>query len=228
MMGATQTVSLEDEAGICAYYNVGSDINLTKARGAYTSIDMETDAYIIGIVAEGCFEEIYPRVYTRKDGWIMAYQPRGYSEGGIFQHGSAPGCDAACTTLWYSIRNHICPCAGFGYIPDDPEDLVYYNFQQPDAEEMLVVSECIYIGTNIIFNYTIQSGVTIYSGSHSLESLRFAELYVDDDRIDVVSSSHPIAYGYLNSTHLKKDVPHNVKLNSTTWCRESVILFYKI
>ena len=55
-----QTCSLEDEAGISAYWNVGSEINLNKAREAYKSIDTETDEYIIGIVQTGWLEELYP------------------------------------------------------------------------------------------------------------------------------------------------------------------------
>jgi hypothetical protein len=66
-MGAmdTQTCSLEDEAGISAYIHVGYEIDLSKARDAYMSIDTETDEYIIGIVPRGYLEELYPRVYTR-------------------------------------------------------------------------------------------------------------------------------------------------------------------
>ena len=179
-----QTCSLEDEAGISAYIHVGSEIILSNARNAYMSIDTETDEYIIGIVQSAeihSLEERYPRVYTRKDGWILAYIPRGYSEGGIFQCG-----ETSCvrfTTLHRAIQ---CVCNEADVQFSYP---TYYNFQQPEAEEMLVISEYVYSRSDK-FNYTIQTGVTIYNGSYSLfQGDGFSNLSIDNDFIATADGS---------------------------------------
>jgi hypothetical protein len=228
MMGTTQTVSLEDEAGICAYFNVGSEINLTKARDAYKSIDTETDEYIIGIVAEGSIEEIYPRVYTRKDGWIMAYLPKETPAGALFVAGSS--------TSLFEVIDKVCYYADVNK-PDDISDISYYNFEFPDAEKMLVVHEGFgESGTNT-FNYTISNGITVYNGSCGLSaSDRYMSytghtyLYIDGVSIvTAYSGGDRFAYDYINSTYLGKGVAHIVKGRSTQYAYGSdyIILFYK-
>ncbi|NQE45412.1 hypothetical protein C5S31_05265 [ANME-1 cluster archaeon GoMg2] len=230
-MGAmdAQTCSLEDEAGISAYWNVGSEINLNMAREAYKSIDTETDEYIIGIVQSveiPSLVEIYPRVYTRKDGWILAYIPKGYSEGGIFQRREANYVTR--TTLYNAIR-YVCAVANVNQ--PSSHGMTYYNFQQPEAEEMLVISERAYSGSNK-FNYTIQTGVTIYNGSYSLfKGDGSSNLYIDNDLIATANDSYSYGfnYGYLNSTHLEKDSTHTVRLESPSGNGYShIILFYTI
>jgi hypothetical protein len=107
----------------------------------------------------------------------------------------------------------------------------YYNFQQPEAEEMLVISEYISSGSDK-FNYTIQTGVTIYNGSYSLfQGDGFSNLSIDNDFIATAdgSFSSGFNYGYLNSTYLEKDITHTVRLESPSGIgRSHIILFYTV
>lgn len=97
---------------------------------------------------------------------------------------------------------------------------------------MLVILEGVTTGSNK-FNYTIQTGVTIYSGSYSLcNETDSSNLYIDNDLIasaNGVSFNQCFKYGYLNSTYLEKDRAHTVRLESPSGEGYSqIILFYTI
>lgn len=224
MMGTAHTVSLEDEAGICAYYNVGSEIDLTKARDAYQSIDVEADEYIIGIVPDGYVAEAFPRVYTRNDGWIMAYIPKEYPASTIVG-------DSTYHTTLYTAINRVCSTAGAKQ--PDVGNLTYYDFQQPNANEMLVIHETHYHTYPLNkFNYTIQSEIAIYSGSYGLSSYGYATLSIDGDCIDNTDGNGDLdfVYGQIDSKYLDKDVEHSVILNQTAdgcWGHDYIVFIYK-
>src|SRR5660398_145320 len=81
LTGNASAAFATNEAGISAYVNVGTSINLDQAASVYKIIEDKTSTYIIGIVeVPNANDYEQPHVYTSSDGWVMAYyakeQPR--------------------------------------------------------------------------------------------------------------------------------------------------------
>ena len=156
------TVSLSTEAGISAYLNAGS-IDLNHARTAYKSIDTQTPEYIIGIVQiSGVDESLYPKVYTNKNGWILAYLPKNEPASAIVQWQGYTGGAINRTTLEDGISK-VCNAAGKNYTRDN---VSYYDFRFTEANRMLLVVERSEYSDNS-FNFMIQNELTVYNGSWS-------------------------------------------------------------
>lgn len=66
------TSFLFDEAGLSAYAKT-STINLTRAKAAFKTIEVENGEYIIGSVAVNSNENYDVHVYISNDGWMVAY-----------------------------------------------------------------------------------------------------------------------------------------------------------
>lgn len=67
-------LSLEDEAGISAYFQAPNTINLDDVRNEFRTIETETSTYIIGsIPVPGYNESQDAHAYVHVDGWVLAY-----------------------------------------------------------------------------------------------------------------------------------------------------------
>ena len=65
---------LESEAGVTAYSQLSTPIDLTQAKQAYKNIEHETADYLIGSVSLPGYGETHDvHVYLDTDGWIAAY-----------------------------------------------------------------------------------------------------------------------------------------------------------
>jgi len=208
--GASPAVlSLANESGISAYLNAGS-IDLSQARTAYKTIETETPEYIIGIVQiSGVDESIYPRVYTNKNGWILAYLPNDEPAAAIMQWEGYTGGPINRTTLEDGISK-VCNVTGKNYTR---ENVSYYNFRFPEANRMLLVverQEC--TGTNS-FNFTIQNELTVYNGSWSYDSnYYYPRTWLKFDGV-VIASGEGQKCGYYNiTTQLEKGTNHVVTI----------------
>ena len=225
------TVSLSNESGISAYLNAGS-INLNQARTAYKSIDTETSEYIIGIVQiSGVDESIYPRVYTNKDGWILAYLPKDEPASAIVQWQGYTGGAITRTTLEDGISK-VCKATKKNCTRDN---VSYYDFRFPEANRMLwVVERVTDFWEENPFNFTIQNELVVYNGSWSFDASSLsADLRIDGDIICSLSVFGG-DYGYYNATHLEKGVTHNVELiaggssSSGKTAEAATIITYKV
>lgn len=64
----------EDEAGISAYFDAGTTINLNDVRNLFRTIEDETSQYIIGSVPISGYDEwMDAHVFVHVDGWAVAY-----------------------------------------------------------------------------------------------------------------------------------------------------------
>ena len=92
--------AIADEAGIAAYFNAGSPINLTNARTVFRTIEAETATYIIGSVGVTDYDENHDvHVYVDSSGWIMAYYDDSVPTGKVFDWRLYDGGTAIPTTL---------------------------------------------------------------------------------------------------------------------------------
>ncbi len=154
----------ENEAGISAYLHPTTNIDLTLAKSAFTTVDEETSGYIKGTVAvAGMTEDEYPYVWVSSDGWIIAYIPRDYKSEALI----APfGYNYPTTTLAEAIKK-VCDAIGASF---DYNQVGYYHFKFPDANGMVVAfEEKQGYGTDEFFVY-VPKEVTIYNVSWVFQS----------------------------------------------------------
>ena len=65
---------LDEEAGIAAYYKASGPINLQGVKNLFTTIEWETEDYVLGAVPLQDYpERWHPHIYAHKDGWLVAY-----------------------------------------------------------------------------------------------------------------------------------------------------------
>lgn len=66
--------SIESEAGISAYFQANTPLNLQSLKSQYRILEDETPNYLIGSVSVADYAESEDvHVYAHKDGFIMAY-----------------------------------------------------------------------------------------------------------------------------------------------------------
>jgi hypothetical protein len=126
---------LEEEAGISAYGNIGQ-IDLTKAKEVYRTIEKETDEYIVGSVAISGYDETQDaHVYVSKDGWVVAYYSKddpvgkmvdlqAYDKTGAIRTKLEIGLGIMCNQLGRALPN-----------------VKYYDFGSPDANKLMIIGE---------------------------------------------------------------------------------------
>ena len=147
-----------DEAGISAYVKAKDNISLDQAKLAFASIERETADYIIGTVSLPWHtEDQYPHVYVSKDGWIVAYYPKGRELSWLIPWDSYSGGPISSTTLSKAIGITAAAVGGSttGY--------KYYDFSHPEATKMMMIVE-FDVGS---FKLTIPSNYTMYAEDYS-------------------------------------------------------------
>jgi hypothetical protein len=125
-----------DEAGICAYVRANESINLSAVKPALTTIERETENYIIGTVYLPWHSEVqYPHVYVSTDGWVVAFYPNDRSSGWLLPWYYYGGGAITTTTLDKVIETM---CA---QINGTATGLKYYDFRHPNATKMMIIVE---------------------------------------------------------------------------------------
>jgi hypothetical protein len=144
-----------DEAGISTYVKAMDSVDLNDTKGAFATIERETEDYIIGTVAmSGHSEEQRPHVYVSTDGWVVAYYPDDRSSGWLLPWRYYSGGDISTTTLNETV---VLVC---DQINGTATGLKYYDFRHPNATKMLIIVEST-TGSNW-FNVTIPTSFTVY------------------------------------------------------------------
>jgi hypothetical protein len=163
-----QTAGLKfpmNEAGISAYVNMGTAIDLAKARTLLSVPEDITDTYVIGTVPlTGNTEDMWPHVYIGKDGWLMAYYPASEPMSKLFQWYGYQGGTVNTTTL----RDVLISLATNLHLEVSKTETgtSYFHFQYPDATKLIIaVDTAGGVNGNDEFRYTIPSGVALYDAT---------------------------------------------------------------
>ena len=187
-----------DEAGISAYVQAKTSVDLNDAKGAFATIERETDDYIIGTVAmSGHSEEQCPHVYVSADGWVVAYYPDDRSSGWLLPWHYYSGGAISTTTLNETIVK-VCD-----QINGTATGLKYYDFRHPNATKMMIIVEST-TGSNW-FNVTIPASFATYAADWShYASTRYSgsgygwsKTYIDGNCFSSFDVGHKWAYGSL-------------------------------
>lgn len=212
---------LEQEAGIAAYMNAGQRIDLSKAKGAFRTVERETSEYAVGSVPLTGYPETEDvHVYVHKDGWIVAYYLKGEPAAKItdwINYGKGKGMEGT------RLDACIFYISGTAEVP--MKDVKYYDFRYPSASKIMIIAEAILsakccgdfmetfkmrLPGELVFNersYLFYSG-----GTGGYESY----LFINDKEISKIrgGTGPNLSYGIILPTQLPVDTSHIVKLKT--------------
>jgi hypothetical protein len=129
-----QASFLDEEAGISAYTEANSAIDLNKAKNAFRTIERQTADYIIGSVEiSGLPETEDAHVYVNSSGWILAYYLKDVPVSKIVQWSNYNGGAITTTTLADAVSK-VATAAGVTY-----SGIKYYDFKYPGANRLMMI-----------------------------------------------------------------------------------------
>jgi len=210
-----------DEAGISAYVQAKSSIDLNDTKSAFASIERETADYIIGTVEMwGHTEQERPHVYVSKDGWIVAYYPKDRSSGWIMPWGDYAGGALSSTTLSKAVGIVATAVGG------TTNDLKYYDFRYPDATKMMIIVE---FGNGEFFKMTIPTTYSVYAVDWSLYKVYCnycggGSAYLNDALFGSTGNGGR-SYGSLSS-QIENGIEYTIKITASGTPRFGMVLEY--
>ena len=135
------TSVIEDEAGISAYFDAASTINLDNVRPVFRTIEYEDEYCIIGSVeVENYPESEDVHVYVDVDGRFLAYYLAADPVGKIFDWRAYR--DSVETDLTTKLENTLVRVAEFALKPYT--GCTYYDFRYPNATHLILIAEWTY------------------------------------------------------------------------------------
>jgi len=173
----------EYKAGLCAYINTHQTIDIEKVKTIFSEVEEVGDNYIIGVTQiSDLGGNIDVHVYADTDGWIVAYLTKDESESKVMQWGTMdvnnPFIGVISSTTLRDAIYEAGDAAGIGIIESD---MKYYDFEYPDATNMMIfVRTRATDGTNIV-QIEIPTNYTLYAASyyHYAYDLDDSKLKVD-------------------------------------------------
>ena len=192
---------LDQEAGISAWIDAGSAIDLTNAANAFVIIENQTSEYIIGSVDLPNYAEHYDaHVYVHSDGYILAYYLRQDPAAKIIQIKELN----ITSTHLASIVSIV---ASAGGVP--ASDIKHYDFRYPNASHILMVYENEQDGDNFTINMPTsfvyhERGYACYASNIDfiLNGVNLPFIYGD--------ASH---YGTITAAQLPPGVTHSISVD---------------
>lgn len=202
---------IQNEAGIAAYYDAATTVNLSLAKNAFRTIDLETNDYILGSVSPTGFTESEDvHVYVSSDGWFLAYY--------LAADPAAKSIDmvkfvdsgyTAIQTKQETVMELVATEAGI--VLGTPG---YYDFRNPNANEMLLVAENDGGPGNQSFTLNIPISIIVYERSYY--GILFdtsscpTDFYLDGNVVidNLGCSIGLFSYGTLTTAELPSGVDH--------------------
>jgi len=234
------TSFLIEEAGISAYVNVRESIDIEKAETAFKSIETVNNTYIIGeINVTGVPEYAYPHAYIHEDGWIVAYYSKNAPASKIMQWNEYEGGTISTTTLEDAIHE-ICLAIEFPFSTIEG-DIKYYDFENPNANRMMLIVETVSGDFSDSFNLEIPVECWLYEASWShyfsgyLSSYygEYSRIKIDGDIINQITGGESrtyFGYGAFTSDQLEVGVLHTISVEHEDGSNVSgvaVVLIYR-
>jgi hypothetical protein len=222
------------EAGIAAYIRANSNINLATVVSFYRTIETQTADYILGSVAVTGYNDSHDvKVYIHKDGWVMAYYPKGEPTSRIFDWVRYDGSGTLPTKLEEVLTRIGVQVGASAAVP------TYYHFAQPNANRLLLVADRLDAGGTDNFDIELPNTFTFHENSWShfisaVNAFDSSELLVDGTRISLLKNSpNIIVNGLLSAAQLAKGLPHVVHINfgesySATYTSAGLALVYEV
>lgn len=223
---------IEDEAGMSAWFQASTSINLDDVRDAFRTIETETADYIIGSVPVANYPESEDvHVYVHTDGWILAYYLAADPVGKIFDWRAYH--DGGRTNITTKLENIIALVASEAGVAFS--SATYYDFRYPNATHLMLIVEWVYAGTDSC-EVNLPGSFAYYERSWSLggDTGGWDSWYkVDGTEVHRWSGYHDwhTAEGTLTPTQLPPDQPHWIEIgvqDSTFYVYGGLALAYRV
>lgn len=194
---------LTSEAGISAWYEATTSIDLDLARNAFRTIESETSEYIIGSIDIPVMPEHFDvHGYVHKDGWLMTYYLQDEPVSKIV--------DTATKTIDSTLLDNglsiLAGSAGVGL-----GESSYYDFRYPNATHILFVAEDDVDGRD--FSITLPSDYGYFERGWALRG----NWYSDSWRLDGVIQTgtywdNTYGYGSLSASQMATNIEHFIEV----------------
>jgi len=205
------TSSIGDEAGISAYFQASTSINLADVRDVFRTIETETADYIIGSVPVANYPESEDvHVYVHRDGWILAYYLAADPVGKIFDWRVYH--DTGHVNITTKLENTLAVVASEAGVPFP--GATYYDFRYPNATHLMLIAEWLSdVGTDS-FEVNLPASFAYYERSWSLAT-SYPDAKYNLDGVTIKSCSYGVWQTYqgtLTAAQLLPDLFHTVEV----------------
>lgn len=219
---------LLDEAGISAYVNVGSEIDISRIESLFRTVEDQTEDYIVGsMIAPGYediseFQEIMDiHVYIHRDGWIVAYLLEWQNIAVLIDWAGYDADQLNATSLDDTIRR-VATILG-----KSDSTISYYDFSYPEATNLLMVADRLDSrATDGYDSFTIKIPPTfiIYESSwyHATYDGNDSVFSINDDRVNIhgdCGDCWRIRYGTIEATSLAINSINSVSITTDSHLR---------
>jgi len=209
-----------NEAGISAYINVGkiSSSEMNMALQVFRSLIESNSEYSLGIIPMDNNTKIEQNVnvytYIGFAGWIIAYIPRDEPVSKIIQWNNYP---SSVNTIFEKAIKNVCIRINKDFDVYQA-NMLYYNFEFPEANSMLFIIERAYRKASNSFWIEFPSEYTIYEASFSIfqtYQVSGGSLSVDDVEVANVGSSYNIISDFYDLENtLKPEISHKITITN--------------
>jgi len=208
VMSAQVTTQLAAEAGISAYLQTSTSIDLGLIKDEFRTIETQTDDYIIGSVPVPDHPEHFDvHVYVHKDGWILAYY--------MNNEPTAKMVDVRGWTISSTKLETVISIIA-GTLGEPMTGLKYYDFRYPNATHILMVAEDhndgreFYIEMPTEYGYSERSFGLYYTRRES----HLWHLYINGSRASRTWYNSQMSYGSIPASQLLPGQTHKVNLSN--------------
>lgn len=211
----------DDEAGISAYFHAPDMIDLNKVRPLFSTIELETDQYIIGSIPVSGYPDSFDvHVYVHVDGWILAYYPQSAPASFIFQLLNTDGLQLK-TTILEDILGLVAQAANASFSTP-----TYYDFRYPNATQMMLIVEAAYSGASNSFQIMLPGSFIVYERSFGVNIYANGNYLLDG--VSLIPGG--IRYGIIPPSQLAPDIFHTFSCTTGTlgWSRGGVAIIYRV
>jgi len=221
------TSVITDEAGMSAWFQASTSINLNNVRDAFRTIETETADYIIGSVPVANYPETEDvHVYVHKDGWILAYYLAADPVGKIFDWRAYH--DGGRTNITTKLENTIALVATEAGVSYSSSDVTYYDFRYPNATNLMFIIEWVYGGTDSC-EVNLPGSFTYYERSWSLGAEYYGSYWLDG--VEIGGGGEWTQHGTLTASQLLPDQFHTIKIRENYGSRYAyggLVLVYRV
>jgi hypothetical protein len=202
---------ITEEAGISAWFQASTSIDLNNVKSAFRTIETENSDYILGSVpVEGYGESQDVHVYVHTDGWILAYYMASDPVGKIFDWRAYH--DGGRTSITTKLESTIALVATEAGVPYSSSDVTYYDFRYPNATNLMLIVEWVGGGSDSC-EVNLPASFTYYERSWSLGTSVYyywAKYFLDG--VEIERTQHWVNQGTLTASQLLPDQFHTIKI----------------
>lgn len=218
---ATALAAIADEAGIAAYFNAGSQIDLATVRNRYRTIEAETSTYIIGSIDVQDYPESFDvHAYIHRDGWFLVYYLAADPAAKLVDLIAYTG-GPEVGTIFEEELTILASQAGVAF-----PGATFWDFRYPNANRLMIIAEDYSDGNT--FTVKLPSSYVFFERSWAMETTSCKRLLLDGVEMTNDCSSTPMSVGAISAAQFQPDTTHTVEVGWRTGETGAIALTYRV